>query len=107
MHDEELPTIFCGQIKPRVLNKYKDKIPKKSFGIPDSVYIGRPSKWGNPFQIGKDGNRDEVCDLYEKMVLSNLDFQEKIKIELRGKNLVCFCAPKRCHGDILLKIANE
>jgi len=39
---------------PKVLNKYKDGVPA------GAVYIGRPSKWGNPFVIGKDGDREEV-----------------------------------------------
>lgn len=69
-----------------------------------SVYIGRPSKWGNPFVIGKDGTREEVILKYENfvcqsMLVSQLD-------ELRGKDLVCWCAPQACHGDVLLRLAN-
>ena len=71
------------------------------------VYIGRPSKWGNPFTIGKDGTRDEVCDKYEEWFLNQPELVEECKKELRGKVLGCFCAPKRCHGDFLFKIANE
>lgn len=103
----DLPTIFCGHVPPKVLNKYKDKIPNGEYGQRYSVYIGRGSKWGNPFVIGKDGTRDEVCDKYEQMVLSNPNFVAEVKLELRNKNLVCFCAPKRCHGDLLLRLANE
>jgi hypothetical protein len=84
---------------PKVLNKHKDKIPK------GAVAIHRPTKWGNPFVIGKDGDRDEVCDKYEVYAdkkFSRIDYEE-----LRGKDLICFCAPKRCHGDFLIKKANE
>lgn len=66
-----------------------------------SVYCGRGSPWGNPFIIGKHGDRDQVCDRFEAEVLPNLDVSS-----LRGKNLICYCAPKRCHCDSILKKAN-
>jgi hypothetical protein len=75
-----------------VYNKHKTNAPK------DAVYIGRGSPWGNPFKIGIDGDRNEVCDRYEREVLPKLDLEP-----LRGKDLVCFCAPLRCHGDSLLR----
>ncbi len=68
----------------------------------DVVYVGRGTPWGNPFKIGKDGTRAEVCDKFEKNILPNLDVSE-----LRGKNLVCWCAPARCHADALLRKANQ
>lgn len=86
---------------PKVLNKHKDTPTK------DCVYIGRPSKWGNPFVIGIDGNREEVIEKYEKYLKSKRNLIELIKRELKGKDLVCYCAPQSCHGDILLKIAND
>jgi len=70
------------------------------------VYIGRPSKWGNPFNIGKDGNREEVIRKYEEYLLSNKKLMNDIH-ELRGKILGCWCAPLACHGDILNKYANK
>lgn len=85
---------------PKVLNKYKDRIPT------NAVYIGRPSKWGNPFVIGKDGTRDEVIEKYKVWLLSQPAKVEAVKRELVGKDLICFCAPKGCHGDVLLKVAN-
>ncbi|MEO9537250.1 MAG: DUF4326 domain-containing protein [Parasphingorhabdus sp.] len=63
----------------------------------DAVYIGRGSPWGNPFVIGKDGTRDEVCDKFERETLPTLDIEP-----LRGKHLVCYCKPARCHGDAIL-----
>lgn len=77
----------------KVLNKYRDALTITA----DDVYIGRGSPWGNPFKIGIDGNRDEVCDMFERVTLPTLDLEP-----LRGKNLVCFCAPHRCHGDSIL-----
>lgn len=67
------------------------------------VYIGRPSKWGNPFTIGKDGTRDEVIGRYKTWVeTQTLPYEE-----LRGKVLGCWCAPLPCHGDILMELANR
>lgn len=86
--------------KPKVLNKYKDTIPK------DAVYIGRPTIWGNPFVIGIDGTREEVIAKYEERIKEQPPLKGHIKHVLKGKDLVCFCAPLPCHGDILLKIAN-
>ena len=80
---------------PRVYNRYKTH-PK------DAVYCGRGSLYGNPFVIGKDGDRDEVCDKFEREVLPTLDVTA-----LRGKDLVCFCKPQRCHCDAILRKANE
>ena len=84
---------------PKVYNK-KYSIPK------DSVYIGRPSKWGNPFVIGKDGDRETVVSKFAEYILSNGCLMKQLH-ELKGKDLVCYCAPELCHGDILLILANE
>lgn len=70
------------------------------------VYVGRPSKWGNPFVIGPDGDRNMVIDKYEKWLRGNTQLMKEVK-ELKGKVLACWCAPAKCHGDVLLKIANE
>ena len=72
----------------------------------DCVYIGRPSKWGNPFVIGPDGDRATVIGKYRAFILAHPDLVAAAKKELAGKNLVCFCAPQACHGDVLLEIAN-
>jgi hypothetical protein len=71
----------------------------------DYVYIGRPSKWGNPFVIGRDGNRDEVVRKYLDYILENKELLKDLP-ELKGKNLGCYCAPQLCHGDVLI-VLNE
>lgn len=86
---------------PRVYNKHHKDTP---FG---AVYIGRGSKWGNQFVIGVDGDRSEVIRKHKERVDNDKAFKEQIKNELKGKDLVCYCYPKPCHGDYLLKIANE
>lgn len=73
---------------------------------PYDVYIGRPSIWGNPFVMNKDGGRDEVIDKYEQWIKNQPRLLEKLS-ELRGKVLGCWCAPLRCHGEILIKLAND
>ena len=89
--------------KPRVLNKHHGNLPKTA------VYIGRPSIWGNPFIIGQDGSRQDVIEKYRKMLLhpENQWLVDLARKELVGKDLVCFCAPQACHGDVLLEIANS
>lgn len=87
-------------MSPRVVNKKREGIPY------DAVYVGRPSEWGNPFRIGVHGDRDQVIVLHRKWVLSDPNRWAAIRRELRGKDLVCNCAPKPCHADILLWIAN-
>lgn len=85
---------------PRVLNRKTSGIP------PGAVYVGRGSKWGNPYKI-KDGyTREEVIRNYELSIVPVFDMDVLID-ELRGKDLVCWCAPKGCHADILLRLANE
>lgn len=86
---------------PRVYNKYDYTAPR------DGLYIGRGSLAGNPFRIGRDGTRDEVCEKFEKMVESNPRLKEILIKYCRGRDLICFCKPARCHGDYLLKISNE
>ena len=67
------------------------------------VYIGRPSKWGNPFVVGKDGNREEVIDKYREWIEHQPKLLEDLK-ELRDKTLGCWCKPKSCHGDVLVEL---
>ena len=75
----------------KVHNKHHKTAPR------DAVYIGRGSVWGNPFVIGQDGTRDEVCDRFEREILPTLDLSL-----LRGRDLICYCKPYRCHGDSIL-----
>lgn len=82
-----------------VLNKHHGKPPI------GSVYIGRPSKWGNPFEIGKHGDRQTVVEQYRQWFCDQPKLMAELP-ELRGKQLVCWCAPRACHGDVLMELAN-
>ena len=73
---------------------------------PYDIYIGRPSKWGNPFVVGKDGTREEVIEKYINWLESRPELLNSI-YELKGKTLGCWCHPKACHGDILAELANK
>lgn len=71
---------------------------------PGDVYIGRPSKWGNPFVIGKDGDRLEVIGAYIGWIAEQPKLIASLP-ELKGKRLACYCAPELCHGDALAAMA--
>jgi len=70
------------------------------------IYIGRPSKWGNPFTIGKDGTRKEVVEKYREWIEKQPNLMNSLD-ELKGKVLGCWCFPKFCHGDILIELIEE
>lgn len=70
------------------------------------VYIGRPSKWGNPFIITKHGSREEVLHKYLHYLDTHPELKAAAKLELKGKVLGCYCTPYACHGDYLAMLAN-
>ena len=77
------------------------------------VYIGRPSKWGNPFSH-KEGtlaefkisNRAEAIQRYEEWILTQPHLMGSLH-ELKGKTLGCWCNPKPCHGHTLAKLVER
>jgi hypothetical protein len=78
---------------------------------PFDVYIGRAnrryglptSKWANPFRIGPDGTREEVLCKYRHWLFDQPGLMADLN-ELRGKRLGCWCAPKPCHGHVLIQL---
>jgi len=82
----------------KVVNIYS--IPEDWESDPDYAYIGRGSKWGNPWIIG-NLTRREVIERYEADLLDSALMDDLH--ELEGKFLVCHCAPLPCHGDVLVK----
>ena len=88
---------------PRVVHCKKEEF---------DVYGGRGSKWGNPYSHKEGtlaehvvGSRSEAIQKFEDYLLSNEELMESLS-ELKGKTLGCWCKPKSCHGDILLRYAN-
>jgi hypothetical protein len=78
---------------------------------PGAVYIGRrnaryglpATQWANPFRISQETDRDAVLAAYEKWLQSQRHLMAALH-ELRGLDLVCWCAPLHCHGDVLLRL---
>jgi hypothetical protein len=73
-------------------------------GSSDEVYIGRGSKWGNPFKIEGGRTRETVIDMYRLHLRGKHTqiLRDSLK-ELKGKTLVCHCKPLACHGDVLIE----
>lgn len=69
------------------------------------VYIGRPSKWGNPFKLKKGESREACLARYREWLLSQPELMASLH-ELKGKTLGCWCKPLSCHGDILAELAD-
>ena len=72
---------------------------------PYDIYIGRPTKWGNPFTL-KDGTRQQIIEAYKQYLYRRPELMKQAHLELHGKILGCYCKPHACHGDILARIAN-
>jgi hypothetical protein len=74
-----------------------------------AVRIDRSTRYGNPFILDEDGDRDEVCDAYERHYITRKpSITDRIDAgDLTGKVLVCHCYPQRCHGDCLATEANS
>jgi hypothetical protein len=73
---------------------------------PFDVFIGRPGRWGNPFVLGRDGDRQEVIEKYRAWLRTQPRIVARARRELAGRVLGCYCAPLTCHGDILAAIAD-
>jgi hypothetical protein len=79
------------------------------------VYIGRPSKFGNPYTHIKERNtkaefivknREEAIEKYKEWLLNNPEILFEI-MSLEGKTLGCWCHPKKCHGDVIVEMINK
>ncbi|EPW8658183.1 DUF4326 domain-containing protein [Pseudomonas aeruginosa] len=86
-----------------VVNKDRDE--------PYDIYIGRGTIWGNPYQIGQDGDRDEVIRKFEYdfnrgFLKASENFEKNISI-LKGKVIACHCKPAACHGDVIAHYINS
>lgn len=101
----------------------------KGWRMPEgAVYVGRPSRWGNPFRVGAPEaywmgpgmsspfrpqpvprmDAQHVTDIYRQMVVANCARFERGEVaELRGHDLVCWCPlDQPCHASVLLELAN-
>ena len=105
-----------SELMPQVINvrhlpSFKERQPSIP---PGAVYIGRKnaryrlpaSKWANPFTVKREADRETAIASYERWLRSEPRLTDALH-ELRGLDLVCWCAPLPCHGDVLLRLANE
>lgn len=86
-----------------VLNKYK-----VDMSDPDIVYIGRGSIFGNPYVMENpsDAERSRVIEEYRHWLWAQIQqgiITKEMLLELDSKRLCCYCSPKPCHGDVILK----
>ncbi len=89
-----------------ILNRSTDTIG------PGAVYVGRPSPLGNPFAIGPDGGRAEVIQKYASWIEGRLRDRDPVVLTALmsikpGQALVCHCAPKRCHAEVIAQVLNR
>lgn len=95
--------LYCGDMNITISN-VKDNL--------SGVYIGRTSAFGNPYHIGKDGDRNEVIQKYRKWLYAEIKKEGKTYHAVMGLcdklvkdngnlNLICHCAPLPCHGEVL------
>ena len=87
-----------------IANEEKDKnLIEWATRLDKVVRIDRGTIYGNPFTMPGDGDRDAVCDAYEKHYIQNKPSILKTLDSLRGKVLICHCYPERCHGLTILE----
>ena len=103
LREKEIPT--------RIINLKITKVSNKDNGDSYDVYIGRGTLWGNPYQMGKEGTRDEVIakfsyDFERRFLKLPEKFDENIE-KLRGKTLGCHCKPAACLGDVIANYLNS
>ncbi len=97
---------------------YKIPPPTKVVNLKNEdydVYIGRGSKWGNPFTHIKDkktlaehivNTREEAIEKYREYIINNPELMGSLS-ELKNKVLGCYCKPESCHGDILVELISQ
>ena len=73
---------------------------------PHDNYIVRPGFFGNPFILGKDGNRPQIIQKYYDWVIHQPEIMKELP-KLKGKVLGCWCSPQLCHGDVLRYLLYE
>jgi hypothetical protein len=88
-------------------------VVNRHWKVPYDVYIGRGSKWGNPFTYKEGtqaefivGSREEAVEAYREWIYGQPDLLSSLH-ELKGKTIACYCKPAACHGDVLAELADN
>jgi Domain of unknown function (DUF4326) len=111
--------MVVSEVPPVILPRVLKCVPAFRDVWPEgAVYIGRQywlyrlrrSKWANPFledrkDKKRDGSRAEIIAKHRAWIVDQPDLLSAL-YELRGRDLVCWCSPLSCHGDVLLALAN-
>lgn len=89
-------------VTPVLVNRHKGEF---------DIYIGRGSKWGNPFPVdkAKGHTRQYVVEMYRQYLYDGLEsgiFEIEDFLELSGLRIGCSCAPLVCHGDVIIEVFN-
>lgn len=71
---------------------------------PDSIYVGRGSAWGNPYKADLHTSRAQAIERFRRYAERHLRAFPLWLEPLRGKNLVCHCAPLPCHAEVLKEL---
>lgn len=71
------------------------------------MLVDRTTPWGNPFPMKDESERDNVCAKFLVYAVTRSKVEPQWLKPLRGKNLRCWCAPKGCHAETLMVLANE
>lgn len=114
------PCLYCNdasRVAPVPIINFMTTVSNKRFQKYD-VYIGRPSKWGNPFSHLPNtlaqyqvNSRDEAVSSYrdwiQNLIKEHPELLTAIKAELKDKVLGCWCKPASCHGDVLAELADS
>jgi len=79
-----------------------------------AVYVGRPTRYGNPYHLVREADREEVISKFRTYATNRLKTEPQWLDPLRGKDLACWCALQdedgervTCHADVLLELANR
>ena len=92
---------FLSCTRSSLLINRKDLLDDAWKSDPQIVFIGRPSCWGNPYNVARYGRLIAIAK-YEEYLTNTAELINNIQT-LRNKRLLCYCFPKSCHGDVLLK----
>ena len=71
-----------------------------------AVRVDRTSPYGNPFRIGVDGDREAVIEKFRVNLRAHPALVARIRRELKGALLECWCAPEACHADVIAAVAD-
>ena len=100
----------CPWAKPRRIQRQRTRGWRMP---PNTVYVGRPSRYGNPCRAGwcpNCGAEHTVSESVEEFraTCDDPEIRNRIRRDLRGKNLACWCKEcDPCHADVLLELANQ